>query len=123
TPRKRAERRFAAHHAVTRILANAPTLSEAAPRILQTICDHLGWEVGGLWRVERDAQALRCVEIWHASTVQPADFASASRHAVFARGEGLPGRVWEGGEPLWVVDIPAEENFPRAQSAARAGLQ
>ena len=123
TTRKQAERRFATQHAVTRILANSPTLSDAAPHILQTICEDLGWEVGGLWRVERDVQALRCVEIWHAPSAQPTEFASVSRQTVFACGEGLPGRVWESGEPIWIVDILADEHFPRVRSAAREGLQ
>jgi DNA-binding NtrC family response regulator len=53
--RKRLERRLAAQHAVTRVLAESATLSEATPRILQAICESLEWEMGALWKV--DAQA------------------------------------------------------------------
>ena len=41
----------------------------------------------------------------------------------FAPSEGLPGRVWISGEPLWVADLANEINFPRAPAAIRAGLR
>src|SRR2546428_5527860 len=59
--RTRVERRVAAQHAATRVLAEAGTLAEAAPRILAAICDCLGWEWGALWVVDGDADVLRCV--------------------------------------------------------------
>jgi PAS domain S-box-containing protein len=39
-----------------------------------------------------------------------------------APGEGLPGRVLDSGEPVWIVDAPEDGNFPRANVARRAGL-
>jgi PAS domain S-box-containing protein len=39
-----------------------------------------------------------------------------------APGEGLPGRVWRTGEPAWVPDVMADQNFPRAPQAGQAGL-
>ena len=41
---------------------------------------------------------------------------------VLERGEGLPGRVWERGEPAWISDATTDANFPRAGAARRAGL-
>ncbi|HYJ87637.1 MAG TPA: MASE1 domain-containing protein, partial [Pyrinomonadaceae bacterium] len=64
------ERRLGGNLAVTRILAESPALSDATPRILQTICETLDWEVGGLWIPDRDSGAgdsmvLRYLEFWH----------------------------------------------------------
>src|SRR5262249_46952608 len=52
TARKRVERRMALQHRVTRILAESPGLAEAVPRILQALCEGLGWDVGAMWQVD-----------------------------------------------------------------------
>src|SRR5206468_12775452 len=46
TAQKEAERRLAAQYAVTRVLAELNSLREAAPKILQAICDSVDWETG-----------------------------------------------------------------------------
>src|SRR5690606_13116936 len=38
----------------------------------------------------------------------------------FPRGIGLPGRVWERGEPIWIADMTKEPEFPRSEAAAQA---
>ena len=60
TDRKRAEQRTAVNLAVTRILSESPALADAVPRILRTICETLGWEVGDFWMPEPDGSVLRC---------------------------------------------------------------
>jgi hypothetical protein len=42
-------------HTVTQILAEAATVAEATPKILRALREWLGWEVGALWRVDREA--------------------------------------------------------------------
>ena len=49
-------------------------------------------------------------------------FAEATREYRFARGEGLPGRVWEQGTPSWVGDAARDDALPRRPLAAEAGL-
>jgi PAS domain S-box-containing protein len=120
--RKRAERRLAAQHETARILAEAGTLEEAVPRILEAVCRNLGWDVGGLWTVDEEADVLRCVQVWHAPSVNAPQLEADCRERALARNEGLPGRVWETRRPLWLADAPNQANFPRATLAAREGL-
>jgi len=114
-------RRLHAQYEVARALTESASLAEAAPRLLQAVCQTLGWEHGALWRVESGVRVLRCVETWHRAGAF-AGFEAASRSIVFAVGEGLPGRVWESGKPLWIADVVDAPGFPRARAAAEDGL-
>ena len=116
------ERRLTAEYVAARALLDATTIDEAAPKILEAICEALGWEHGALWTIDREANALRCAEIWNSPLVRLPEFDEASRRATFKRGIGLPGRVWASGEPAWIPDVVHDSNFPRAGIAAREGL-
>ena len=122
TESKRLQQRLATQHAVTQILSDAPSLASAAPRILEAVCNLLDWEVGGLWSVDQDAGVLACVEIWHRPGLMIQEFEAVSRQRTFARGEGLPGRVWTSGQPVWISDVTRDSNFPRGPIAAERGL-
>ena len=122
TERKRAERYLAAQHAATRVLAESATLPDAAPKILQTVCESLGWEIGALWIVDHQVDVLRCANFWHAPLTAVPEFASLSEEYIISRGMGLPGRVWESAEPAWITDVTKNDNSMRADVAAKEGL-
>src|SRR5205814_8802157 len=60
TERKRGESRRNARLAVTQVLAQTSTIQDAAPNVLQPICESLGWDMGILWTIDAPAQVLRC---------------------------------------------------------------
>ena len=122
TERKREEARLTAQHAVTRVLAEAPTLASATPRILQAICESLDWSVGAIWRVDKKEKLLRCVETWKMLSAQVKEFDRGTRSRTFPPGVGLPGRVWAQARPAWIEDVTRDANFPRASIAAQEGL-
>ena len=122
TERKLEDVRLAAQYAVTRVLAEAPDLEVAAPNMLQAICEGLGWSVGAIWRVDTKANVLRCVETWHVPSARLEEFDRITRTHTFARGIGLPGRVWSNARSAWIEDVTQDTNFPRADVAAREGL-
>jgi PAS domain S-box-containing protein len=72
TERKRAEERLRVQHTVAQILAEAATIEEVTLRILRAMGECLGWDVGALWRVDREAAVLRCVELWHKASIEDA---------------------------------------------------
>jgi two-component system, sensor histidine kinase and response regulator len=117
-----AERRLRAEHVVARALVEASTFAEAVPRILEAICSALDWEHGALWDIDLQNDVLRCAEIFTASPGAFPEFNAVSRSSTFPRGIGLPGRVWAGGQPVWIPDVTVDGNFPRAPVAAREGL-
>ena len=117
-----AERRLTAEHEIARALVEAATFADAVPKILEAICNALDWAHGALWTIDRQAEVLRCAQIWTADAGSFPEFDAASRRSTFPRGIGLPGRVWETGEPAWIPDVVHDSNFPRAPVAAREGL-
>ncbi len=121
-PESDAVRRLHAQYVTARALAESSSLLEATPKILQAICETLGWEHGALWRVDAPARVLRCVEIWHPASLRFPEFEAASRRTAFPPGIGLPGRVWASGKPAWIPDVVHDANFPRAPLAAKDGL-
>ena len=114
--------RLSAQYAVTRVLAEAPTLASATPRILQAVCQSLDWPVGAIWRVDQNENLLRCVETWHIPSAQLKEFDQSTHTQTFPRGIGLPGRVWSQTQPAWIEDVTHDANFPRASIAAKEGL-
>jgi PAS domain S-box-containing protein len=123
TERRKLERRLAAQFQVARILAESGSLAHAAPALLQSICESLGWEMGQLWEVDREASILRWVAAWHVPSLAAAEFEAASRSRTFTAGLGLPGRIWSTRAADWISDIEADTNFPRGPVAAKAGLR
>jgi PAS domain S-box-containing protein len=120
--RRRAEARQAMQFAVTRLLVESATLDEAVPELLRAICQGAGWDLGGLWQVDPDGQVLRWFDGWQAPGLDVAGFLAVTRTITFAPNDGLPGRVWASGQPLWSSDIATEAFFRRAPEAAPAGL-
>jgi diguanylate cyclase (GGDEF)-like protein/PAS domain S-box-containing protein len=120
TERRRNERYLATEHAVSRVLLESPTLDDARPRVLEAFAEGLGWAVGAWWRI--DGEALRCESFWSAPAIAAAPFERATRELRLTRGTGLPGRVWAGGEASVIPVLGEDENFPRREAAARAGL-
>jgi PAS domain S-box-containing protein len=121
-PPVRASERLTAEYVSARALAESATLAEAAARVLQALCEALGWDFGALWNVDNNSGILHCVETWHLPAIELPRFEAATRSAAFTRGIGLPGRVWFTGQPAWMSDVVADENFPRAPIARDEGL-
>jgi two-component system NtrC family sensor kinase len=121
--RQRAELGQAVQNATTRVLAEAPDLAAAAPRILQAICESLGWDLGALWTVDRRSDALRCVEVWHAPGTEFPEFTAMAQSRTLLRGAGLLGRVCAAGKPVWSTRVAGDSDFLRAAAAEKDGLR
>jgi PAS domain S-box-containing protein len=109
-------------HAVAQILAEAASIEEAAPKILQTICECLGWDLGTLWRIDDRAGVLRCALLWRKQSVEAPQFEAETRASTFALGDALPGRVWASGVAACIPDVSHDPSFLRASIATREGL-
>ena len=116
------DRRLAAQFAVTRALAESSTLSEATPKLLQYICEAVGFELGELWSVNGESNTLHIEGSWHQPAYELEEFEKAGRKTILFPGIDLVGRVLQSGQPEWVDNVVQDANFPRATIAERVGL-
>jgi PAS domain S-box-containing protein len=95
-------------HVVTKILAETDRLEEvgAALEVIGTV---LRWDVAELWVVREEA--LDLVAVWNTPDAALSDFVEQTRQRRFSRGEGLPGTVWESGEPRWISEGFQDPSF------------
>jgi PAS domain S-box-containing protein len=104
---------------IVRVLAQAPSLDEAFPRMLEVLGEGLGWDLAAVWFVDAEHNVLRCAATWRRDGIGP-ELASHAMRAAIAPGVDLPGRVWTSGEPAWVADLSADADFHRP--ARESGL-
>lgn len=100
-------------------------INDAIALALDEICRYTTWPVGHALLVSsHDQGQLRSARLWHLSDPeQCAAFRQMSETMQFPIGLGLPGRVAQTGEPVWIMDITTDSNFPRAPVALQAGLK
>jgi PAS domain S-box-containing protein len=111
----------AVEYAVAQILAQTDRPVEVYEATLEAIGRSLLWDIGAVWEVDPEDGRLHCVRTWHAAE-RTAEFELLSEALALALGEGLPGRVLASGQAEWIVDVPVDANFPRADAARAAGL-
>ncbi len=97
-------------------------LAAAAPRLIEGLCRSIGWDVGGVWLIDDAGTTLSLSYWWCREADRCHPFIEHSQATMFRRGEGLPGRVWESGEPTWVRDIATARDYPRADASGRSDL-
>lgn len=120
--RQKIERLRAIPFAVTRMLAEATALEDASRRILQVLCEDLGWDVGQLWIRDRKEDVLRLQDFWHALSLEVADAKGINPQTTPFPGVDVPGQVWAGREPVWIADIAKDPNFAPPAAVAKGGL-
>ncbi|HVF60528.1 MAG TPA: PAS domain S-box protein [Thermoanaerobaculia bacterium] len=121
--RRRTERLRTVRVAATHSLAVAETVEEGVTGVLAAIGVNLGWDVGLLWTVDEEKATLVCRGVWQRPDASVEALVDASCARTFARGEGLPGRVWATGDAAWIVDVAKDADLPRRAAAAQAGIR
>ena len=128
--RRRAQKHLQAQHAVAALSAENLSPAEAMPRLLETVCTHLQWDVGEWWTMDPTSGAMGLSDTWQMQAAGTPEKAARLRRFVqeshgfqFAPGVGLPGRVWAADTPGWMEDVLADDHFQRSALARQAGLR
>ncbi|WP_433824791.1 ATP-binding protein [Actinoplanes sp. CA-015351] len=118
TAMRRAERFGACRKEVEQALGASSSIAEAAPAVLSAVTAALGWPCAELFIINEATGGLHAVG-HHSHT--DADLEEMFGHTP-RRGQGVTGRVWETGEPLWVPDITAYADLVTAYERERVDL-
>ncbi len=122
TQRRQADQRRALQFSTSRTLAEADSVRQAAAKVIQLICNQLGWIAGSLWMLDADQQNLHLAEIWHSPLKDITGFVELSRSLTFKAGQGLPGIVLHSGQPQWIRDVAEHAECPRSGMAKKCHL-
>ncbi|MGZ5121682.1 MAG: PAS domain S-box protein [Burkholderiales bacterium] len=118
-----ARKRLGVQISVSRILAGSSDLDTALAQVLAAIGSSLGWHVAAFWAIDDKEGILRRTATWAGPDGAGEDFLFATEDSRFARGSGLPGRVWESGSPAHLSNVASDTAFTRHNAAAASRLR
>jgi PAS domain S-box-containing protein len=123
TERKIAEEQINLLHAITLDVVASHDLDSALEVVLRRVCEKTGWALGQAWVPRQDGSGLDCCPAWFATDEKLEAFRSYSMSITILPRRGLPGRVLESRQPVWIRDVTKDLNFPRAEAARKCGLK
>ena len=129
--RKEAEQLIAREKIETALLQQASYASsvhdalEDALRICVTNLGEIsGWSVGHAFVRNPAGNRLVSSRIWYfANNNNFRELQSVSEEVAFARGEDLPGQVWQTGKAVWITDIEQDETIIRRHGQVNLGVR
>ena len=112
-------------HEATQLAAETDSLKDALQGCVNIVCELTGWPVGHAYlpadstalsdagHVDDAASAvLVSASIWHLESPDKyLAFRELSATATYEPGFGLPGRIWQTGEPVWIRDVTQDPTF------------
>ena len=123
TERVLASRRLAMEHAVTKVLAEAASVDEAMPKLINTMCEAMGWSYGSRWNWSEAEQTLVRNEFW---TEFEMDFSGEDMvpwtRLRYRNPGGAVSRAWFEKHPVWIEDMRQNDTFNRRFTALKLGL-
>ena len=122
TTRKAAERVLALEHRVARILAETGETATAIEAVLRAICEAQRWGCGLHFSPDDAERVLRVAQYWGAPGEVDEAFFAVERSLRVKPENGMSGRVWMSGQPIWVADVEQDERVMRADNIVAAGL-
>lgn len=101
--------RLAVIETVKEVLAGSAYLPDAAPRVLEVVCEHLGWDVGVMSVVDAGTNSLHRVGSWQRATDDGGDAPTASTAALagYLGTIGFPIRLEQ--EVLGTIELYSKE--------------
>lgn len=122
TARRRAEEGLQLLLRLNELVADAATFDDALRVAVEVLCESLDWTFGHVW-LPADGRVLRPSDIAAGAGAVAQRFLEVTTALQFAAGEGLPGRAWQDGSPIWIDDLIDDRTFVRAEAARALHLR
>jgi len=103
TERKRGELLLELEHTVARVLADVDNATAALKAVIRAVCETQGWFCGRYFHLDPATGVLCFSESWGLATVAVEQFLEKSSGLIIRPGAGLKGRVFQSGQPLWIL--------------------
>lgn len=113
-------------HQATSMASQTDSLTEALQGCIDIVCELTGWPFGHVYLPSEDPRNMRLIssKIWqNKNGSQIASFRENTEQTHVAKGEGLPGCIWESGEPIWIHNVMDDETFLRRDYCREAGIK
>ncbi|OCR02224.1 histidine kinase [Oscillatoriales cyanobacterium USR001] len=127
TEQKQAEDKIRLLLATTQAINCSLDFQDALTVILGLFCTTIGWDFAEAWiPTEGENSVLICSEGWYASDLNLEEFRRFSKRFTFAKGVGLPGKIWLSAQPEWIEDISKDRTpvfVDRIGIATKMGLK
>ncbi|MCP4254166.1 MAG: PAS domain S-box protein, partial [Candidatus Scalindua sp.] len=95
----------------------ASSVEEALRTCIGKICGFTKFSLGHVYLLDSNGTLIP-TNLWFFKHYKKYEvFMKATESTTFAKGIGLPGRVFESKKPEWVADLTTDSNFPRAKIA------
>jgi PAS domain S-box-containing protein len=116
TERRMAEHQLAAQYQTARVLAEAQSLHEALPRVLELSCQQLGWQICVAWVPGEDGE-LHCRSAYAAG--QWEEQLALLSHETVTPGQGAVGQAWQRRQPVFIPGpgVPEQRQAGNGQAA------
>ncbi|WP_430786117.1 ATP-binding protein [Actinoplanes sp. G11-F43] len=118
TALRRVERFRNCHIAVEHVLKMHRSAAEAAPEVLRAVTTTLGWPSAELFLIDEATGLLLSAGHWDSSGLETEGFFGHTP----VRGQGITGRVWESGRPIWVPDLGLDPGLRTAHERERVQI-
>lgn len=98
-------------HMSAELAANSEDVDSILEQIAEQMCVITGWPMARIYKQsDPDRTYLHSSKLWNLREVDGTrSFTPDAAPMTFLRGEGLPGRVLETGDPCWVGDLSSDE--------------
>jgi PAS domain S-box-containing protein len=109
-------------YAITRLFTESESKASPFRSTLELLTRELGWEAATFWIVNESRMLLECSEFYDDTGNPHPNFETVSRAWQFPPDHGLPGLTWAQRRVIYVEDVVASKQFPRAWVAEAENL-